>query len=64
MTGTAKTEADEFFDIYKLEVVEVPTNKSMIRIDSEDEIYRTLDEKYEAIVNLIKKCIEKDQPCL
>ena len=64
MTGTAKTEADEFFDIYKLEVVEVPTNKTMIRIDSEDEIYRTLDEKYEAIVNLIKKCIEKDQPCL
>ncbi len=64
MTGTAKTEADEFFDIYKLEVVEVPTNKSMIRIDSEDEIYRTLEEKYEAIVKLIKECIQKNQPCL
>ena len=64
MTGTAKTEADEFFDIYKLEVVEVPTNKSMIRVDNEDEIYRTLDEKYQAIVNLTKECIEKNQPCL
>ncbi len=64
MTGTAKTEADEFFDIYKLEVVEVPTNKSMIRIDSEDEIYRTLNEKYDAIVNLIKECVKQKQPCL
>ena len=42
MTGTAKTEADEFFDIYKLEVVEIPTNMKMIRDDQEDEIYRTL----------------------
>ncbi len=64
MTGTAKTEADEFFDIYKLEVVEVPTNKTMVRIDHEDEIYRTLNEKYEAIVNLIQKCISQKQPCL
>ena len=45
MTGTAKTEADEFYDIYKLEVVEVPTNMKMIRDDQED-IYRTLNEKY------------------
>ena len=64
MTGTAKTEADEFFDIYKLEVVEVPTNKNMIRVDHEDEIYRTLNEKYDAIVNLIEECINKNQPCL
>ncbi len=64
MTGTAKTEADEFFDIYKLEVVEVPTNKPMIRIDNEDEIYRTLDEKYNAIVKLIQNCIKQNQPCL
>ncbi len=64
MTGTAKTEADEFFDIYKLEVVEVPTNKNMIRIDHEDEIYRTLNEKYDAIVNLVEECINKNQPCL
>ncbi len=59
MTGTAKTEADEFFDIYKLEVVEIPTNMSMIRTDHEDEIYRTLKEKYEAIVELILNCQKK-----
>ena len=64
MTGTAKTEADEFFDIYKLEVVEIPTNMSMIRKDHEDEIYRTLIEKYEAIVELILNCQKKKQPCL
>ena len=64
MTGTAKTEADEFFDIYKLEVVEIPTNMKMIRNDYEDEIYRTLDEKYNAIIKLIESCREKKQPCL
>ena len=64
MTGTAKTEADEFFDIYKLEVVEVPTNKDMIRVDHEDEIYRTLNEKYDAIINLVEECINRNQPCL
>ncbi len=64
MTGTAKTEADEFFDIYKLEVVEVPTNQSMIRQDFDDEIYRTSGEKYTAIINLIKECQKKKQPCL
>ena len=64
MTGTAKTEADEFFDIYKLEVVEIPTNMNMIRNDYEDEIYRTLNEKYNAIIKLIESCREKQQPCL
>ena len=64
MTGTAKTEADEFFDIYKLEVVEIPTNMNMIRNDYEDEIYRTLNEKYNAIIKLIQSCREKQQPCL
>ncbi len=64
MTGTAKTEADEFFDIYKLEVVEVPTNRKMIRNDHEDEIYRTLNEKYDAIINLVEECMNKNQPCL
>jgi len=64
MTGTAKTEADEFFDIYKLEVVEIPPNKPMVREDHEDEIYRTLDEKYKAIVNLVENCRKKNQPCL
>jgi len=64
MTGTAKTEADEFFDIYKLDVIEIPTNMKMIRDDQEDEIYRTLNEKYNAIVSLISSCIKKNQPCL
>ncbi|MEE2695214.1 MAG: preprotein translocase subunit SecA [Pseudomonadota bacterium] len=64
MTGTAKTEADEFFDIYKLEVVEIPPNKQMVRNDQEDEIYRTLDEKYRAIVELVENCRKKNQPCL
>jgi len=64
MTGTAKTEADEFFDIYKLEVIEIPTNKDMIRKDNEDEIYRTLNEKYNAIINLIEECRKNHQPCL
>ena len=64
MTGTAKTEADEFFDIYKLEVIEIPTNKNMVRVDHEDEIYRTLNEKYNAIITLIEECRKKKQPCL
>ena len=64
MTGTAKTEADEFFDIYKLEVIEIPTNREMVRLDSEDEIYRTLDEKYNAIIELVENCRKKKQPCL
>ena len=64
MTGTAKTEADEFFDIYKLDVIEIPTNMKMIRDDQEDEIYRTLNEKYNAIVSLISSCIKKINPCL
>ena len=64
MTGTAKTEADEFSDIYNLDVVEIPPNKPMVRKDSEDEIYRTLNEKYNAIVSLIDECRNKSQPCL
>ena len=64
MTGTAKTEADEFFDIYKLEVIEIPTNKNMVRVDHEDEIYRTLNEKYNAIICLIEECRKNQQPCL
>ncbi len=64
MTGTAKTEADEFFDIYKLEVVEVPTNQNMIREDFDDEIYRTRKEKHNAIINLINECKKRGQPVL
>src|SRR6185295_6589842 len=64
MTGTALTEADEFLDIYNLEVLEVPTNQSMVRIDDDDEVYRTAAEKYRAILSLIDECKERGQPVL
>src|SRR6266404_4863522 len=64
MTGTAMTEADEFLDIYNLEVIEVPTNMPMIRLDDDDEVYRTAAEKYRAILALIDDCKERGQPVL
>src|SRR5438477_4580107 len=64
MTGTAMTEADEFIDIYNLEVIEVPTNMPMIRVDEDDEVYRTAAEKYRAILALIEDCKERGQPVL
>jgi preprotein translocase subunit SecA len=64
MTGTALTEADEFLDIYNLEVLEVPTNQAMVRIDDDDEVYRTAAEKYRAILSLIDECKERGQPVL
>ncbi|MFL5094184.1 MAG: preprotein translocase subunit SecA [Xanthobacteraceae bacterium] len=64
MTGTAMTEADEFMDIYNLEVIEVPTNMPMVRIDDDDEVYRTAAEKYRAILALIEDCKERGQPVL
>ncbi len=64
MTGTALTEAEEFGDIYNLDVVEVPTNMPMIRIDDDDEVYRTADEKNVAIIELIKDCRQRSQPIL
>ncbi|MGB6438826.1 MAG: preprotein translocase subunit SecA [Methyloceanibacter sp.] len=64
MTGTAVTEADEFLDIYGLDVVEVPTNMDMIRDDEDDEVYRTAQEKYRAIINLIKDARTRGQPML
>jgi preprotein translocase subunit SecA len=64
MTGTALTEADEFIDIYNLEVLEVPTNMPMIRLDDDDEVYRTAAEKYRAILGLIEDCKERGQPVL
>ena len=64
MTGTAQTEAEEFFDIYKLNVVAVPTNRPMIRKDLNDQIYRTEKEKYLAITNKIIECHNKGQPVL
>ncbi len=54
MTGTASTEAEEFGNIYGLEVIEVPTNLPIKRIDEDDEVYRTVEEKYKAIINEIK----------
>jgi preprotein translocase subunit SecA len=64
MTGTAMTEADEFLDIYNLEVVEVPTNMAMVRLDDDDEVYRTAAEKYRAIIALIEDCKSRGQPVL
>jgi len=64
MTGTAATEAEEFSDIYKLGVVEVPTNVAVAREDRDDRVYRTVGEKYEAIVNEVKAANEKGQPVL
>ena len=64
MTGTAATEADEFFDIYKLDMLEIPTNLEVIRIDADDEVYRTEAEKLKAIFKLIKDCNTRGQPIL
>jgi preprotein translocase subunit SecA len=64
MTGTAATEADEFLDIYGLEVLEVPTNMPMIREDQDDEVYRTAEEKYQAILHEIEKANQRLQPAL
>ncbi len=64
MTGTALTEADEFLDIYNLEVLDIPTNQQMIRIDDDDEVYRTATEKYRAIMTLIEDCKQRGQPML
>src|SRR5438874_251202 len=64
MTGTALTEADEFADIYGLEVLEVPTNMPLIRDDQDDEVYRTDAEKYRAIIGLLEESKIKGQPVL
>ncbi len=64
MTGTAMTEADEFGEIYKLDVVEVPTNVAVIRKDEDDEVYRSAAEKYEALAELIEETRQRGQPIL
>ena len=64
MTGTAATEADEFQEIYGLEVVEIPTNVPVARNDADDEVYRTAEEKYNAIVVTIEDCLNHGQPVL
>ncbi len=64
MTGTALTEENEFREIYGLDVVEIPTNKPMIRIDHNDAVYRSMEGKYQAIVNQVRECHQKGQPVL
>jgi len=64
MTGTASTEAEEFASIYNLEVVEIPTNLPVQRIDEDDEVYRTVEEKYRAIIRDIKEAHARGQPVL
>jgi preprotein translocase subunit SecA len=64
MTGTASTEADEFMDIYKLDVLEIPTNLPVSRNDQDDEVYRTAREKYDAIITTINEARAKGQPVL
>ena len=64
MTGTAMTEAEEFGSIYGLEVVDVPPNMPKARKDEHDEVYRSVDEKYDAIITLIEECQKRQQPVL
>jgi preprotein translocase subunit SecA len=64
MTGTASTEADEFAEIYKLDVVEIPTNVPVGRRDEDDEVYRSATEKYEAVANLVEDARKRGQPVL
>ena len=64
MTGTALTEAEEFYDIYRLNTVSIPTNKTMIRNDFNDQIFRTEKEKYKAIIEKIESCKRNNQPVL
>jgi preprotein translocase subunit SecA len=64
MTGTAETEANEFHDIYKLDVVVIPTNRPVRRVDQNDLIYKTQREKYKAVIDEIRTCHERKQPVL
>lgn len=64
MTGTAETEASEFFDIYKLAVIVIPTNKPMVRKDDDDVVYRTIREKYNAVIEEIEQCRKDGKPVL
>ncbi|MDR1298657.1 MAG: preprotein translocase subunit SecA, partial [Oscillospiraceae bacterium] len=64
MTGTALTEAEEFGAIYKLDIIEIPTNRPLVRIDNPDAVYKSEAGKYRAIINQIKECAERGQPVL
>ena len=63
MTGTATTEKDEFATIYKLDIIEIPTNKPVARIDNPDVVYKTEAGKYRAVVRQAKECHERGSPC-
>ena len=64
MTGTAMTEEEEFATIYRLDIVEIPTNRPVVRIDNEDAVYKTEQGKYRAVIRQVKECHEKGQPVL
>ena len=64
MTGTASTEAGEFWDIYKLDVVEIPTNRPVLRKDLDDRLYKTAREKYNAVIEEIQEMINQGRPVL
>jgi preprotein translocase subunit SecA len=64
MTGTAETEAGEFYEIYKLDVIVIPTNKPAVRDDQEDQVYKTRREKYNAVIDFIEECRTRRQPTL
>ena len=64
MTGTAMTEEEEFATIYKLDIVDIPTNRPVVRIDNEDAVYKTEQGKYRAVIRQVKECHEKGQPVL
>ena len=64
MTGTAVTESEEFGSIYQLDIVEIPTNRPVIRVDNHDSVYKTGGGKYQAIIEQVKRCHEKGQPVL
>ena len=64
MTGTARTEEEEFATIYSLDIVDIPTNQPVIRIDNEDAVYKTENGKYRAVIEQVKACHEKGQPVL
>src|SRR5205085_5694976 len=64
MTGTAETEAGEFWQIYKLDVVVIPTNRNIVRADEQDKVYKTVREKYNAAVDEIQELVQKGRPVL
>jgi preprotein translocase subunit SecA len=64
MTGTAETEAKEFWDIYKLDVVVIPTNRDIVRIDNEDKVYKTKREKYNAVITEVEQMVKNGRPVL